>query len=101
MVGFDYTILWLRKRFKNNARRNKEKFMNLSDLPCHKDIRGKIQMVLESCSIGSISIIDSEPNSLRANHMHLQDEHTILILEGQVEYYEKSYGVHDKPFKII
>lgn len=63
--------------------------MNIKELPNYIDARGKIQMVIESAQVGSISIIDSEPNSTRANHYHPDDEHTILITKGQIEYYER------------
>lgn len=63
--------------------------MNLKDNPNHVDSRGKIQMILESCQIGSISRIESEAGTTRANHTHPKDSHWILINEGQIEIYEE------------
>ena len=65
------------------------KVLNIKDIPSHIDERGEIQMIIENCDIGSISKIHSNPNSIRANHYHPIDEHTILVIEGQVEYYER------------
>ena len=75
---------------------------NLKTNPSHIDDRGRISMVLESAQIGSVSIIDSVPNIERASHMHPRDNHTILILEGQIEIYERpSYDQKQKPTKTI
>ena len=45
-------------------------------------------MVLESCQVGSISTITTEPGKWRARHWHKNDGHWIEILEGQVVIYE-------------
>jgi oxalate decarboxylase/phosphoglucose isomerase-like protein (cupin superfamily) len=66
--------------------------MNLKDINSHVDVRGKIQMVLESCKIGSISRIESEPGTWRARHYHKTDSHWILVNEGQIEIYEREVG---------
>lgn len=66
--------------------------MNIKNISNYVDNRGKIQMILESCQIGSISRIESEAGSERANHYHPKDSHWILINEGQIEIYEQARG---------
>ena len=76
--------------------------INIKDNPSYIDDRGRISMVLESCQIGSVSIINSEPQKTRANHFHKTDNHVILILEGQIEMYERDINKLDqKPIKYI
>lgn len=72
---------------------------NLKTFPCHVDYRGKIQMVVNNNPVGfkSISIIETEPGGIRANHYHPNDEHLILITEGQILYYEREVGSFLKP----
>ncbi len=75
--------------------------MNLTNLPSYSDYRGKIQMVNESIQVGSLSIIESNPGAVRADHFHPRDEHTILIREGQIYYYERPLNSDKKPVLII
>ncbi len=77
-----------------------KEIVNLYSLPNYIDERGRIQMILESCSIGSISRIISEPNTTRANHKHFLDNHWIEVIEGQIELYERTYDC-DKPTKRV
>lgn len=51
--------------------------------------------------VGSISRISTNPNNGRASHYHLHDGHTILILEGQIEIYERPVGSSEVPNKVI
>lgn len=75
---------------------------NLENLPKYIDNRGVIQMILESCEIGSISRIVSTKGSFRANHWHKNDSHFIEVLAGQVELYEQAIGSTTKPIlKIV
>ena len=67
----------------------------------HKDNRGIISMILENCLIGSISRIESLPNTFRARHFHSKDSHWIVVNEGQVIIYEKPNGINVRPTKIV
>lgn len=67
----------------------------------YTDDRGTIEMVAESCEIGSISRIDSKPESRRANHFHKIDTHLIYISKGHMEIYERPVGSETKPNKTI
>jgi hypothetical protein len=72
--------------------------IHLKDQPAHNDERGEIQMILESCEIGSISRIASNVDSSRARHYHPADYHWCEVIEGCVEYYEQFYnGRFDEP----
>lgn len=73
--------------------------MNIKDLPCHRDERGEIQMIIESAQVGSVSKITSVSNSFRANHFHRNDNHTILITKNWMEIYESP--ISDVPFKPV
>lgn len=75
--------------------------MNIKNNNCYKDKRGKIQMVLENCQVGSISIIDSEPGSYRAGHYHKNGEgHWILVTEGIIIMYERPNMSDEIPKRI-
>lgn len=65
----------------------------------HKDNRGVIEMILESTSVGSISMIRSYAGSTRANHYHPVDTHWIYITKGVMEIYERPVGSNEKPIK--
>ena len=67
----------------------------------HTDNRGTIEMILETCNIGSISLIQSVSGATRANHYHPLDEHTIYITKGVMEIYERPVGSNQKPIKQI
>lgn len=75
---------------------------NLSNLPNYVDERGSIQTVLENCTVGSVTLISSAPNTERASHYHLGKEgHNILIIEGEIWIYERPVGSQDIPTKTI
>ena len=64
------------------------------------DDRGEIGMVLESCSIGSISLIKTVAGKTRANHYHPADTHHIYISKGHMEIYERPVNSSNvKPIK--
>jgi hypothetical protein len=71
--------------------------MNIKDNNNYKDERGAIEMVLENCSVGSISRISTNPGHSRALHYHKKDGHTIIINEGQILMYERPTGSKGKP----
>jgi dTDP-4-dehydrorhamnose 3,5-epimerase-like enzyme len=77
------------------------KIKNLKEMNSHIDGRGTIQMILESCEIGSISRIDSVAGATRANHWHKHDTHWILVNSGQIEYYERELNADRKPDKYV
>lgn len=62
---------------------------SICDFPCHIDDRGKIQMILENCSVGSISRIESLSNTIRARHIHVKDYHYCEVISGEIEYYHQ------------
>jgi len=74
---------------------------NLTELPSHKDKRGEIQMILESCLIGSISRIITRGGNWRARHTHPNDSHYCEVECGEIEYYERKTGSNEKPTKNI
>ena len=75
--------------------------MNIKDNHNHKDERGVIEMILESCNIGSISRISTEANHGRASHYHKTDGHWIIINEGQIEIFERPADSDLVPNKYI
>ena len=70
---------------------------NIKDLPRHQDDRGIIQMLMESCEVGSVSGISTEANNGRASHYHKNDEHTIFVTTGQEDIYERPAGSDSRP----
>lgn len=75
---------------------------NLKNLPSHIDSRGSIQAILEQCSVGSITLITSEPNTERASHWHRFPEgHNILITEGEIWIYERPVNSKEVPTKTV
>lgn len=70
--------------------------MNISKLPRYDTHQGTINMIFESCNIGSVSIIRTLAGKTRANHYHPNDEHYILVTQGYLEIYERKVG-DDKP----
>lgn len=75
--------------------------MNIKNNTSYKDERGSIEMILESCKIGSISRITTESNHGRASHYHINDGHFIIINEGQIEIYERPALSESVPNKIV
>lgn len=75
--------------------------MNIQTSPSHKDTRGSIQMILESCNVRSISRITTEPNNGRASHWHKKDGHIIIINEGCIEIFERNVGDTGIPTKTV
>jgi hypothetical protein len=75
--------------------------MNIRYNPNYQDKRGNIEMILESCQVGSISRISTEANQGRASHWHRKDGHTIIINEGQILIYERPVGSNEKPERFI
>jgi len=54
----------------------------------HKDQRGFIQM-LTNIPVHNVSLIESEPETVRSNHYHKLDWHYIYVLSGVFDYYYK------------
>jgi hypothetical protein len=73
--------------------------MNIKVNNSYTDERGSIEMILESCKIGSISRISTEANHGRASHYHLSDGHWIIVNEGQIEIYERPVDSQEPPVK--
>ena len=69
--------------------------IKLSDLPCHVDDRGRIQMVFERCNVRSISRIESFPGQFRARHQHIES-HWCEVTEGQIEIYHATLDKNQK-----
>lgn len=64
--------------------------------PSYKDQRGSIDMILESQTINSISIISSRSNTTRAKHWHKADSHYCLVTKGEIHYFEQPINNLDK-----
>ena len=75
--------------------------MNMKENNTYKDDRGEIQMILESCDVGSISRIITEPGKTRARHTHPNDTHFIIVNYGQIIIYERPTGTNDVPIKTV
>lgn len=71
--------------------------MNISELNCYNNDKGSIQMILESCQVGSISKIHCLPNTFRARHSHISDQHHVLVNYGIIHIYERPVGSEEKP----
>jgi quercetin dioxygenase-like cupin family protein len=65
--------------------------------PSYTDKRGVIQMIVENTSFNSASLIASFADTTRASHWHKADSHYCLLLEGEMEYYERPVGSTEKP----
>ena len=63
------------------------------------DDRGAIQPLVDK-SMKSCVLITSKKGSVRANHYHQTDWHYCYVLEGKIEYYERSTGSSDEPKKV-
>jgi uncharacterized RmlC-like cupin family protein len=53
---------------------------------------GEILNLLHGGLGGSVSILWSHAGAYRASHWHRQDAHTLYILEGELQYYERAVG---------
>ena len=60
------------------------------------DERGEIKNLLD-LPIGSVSVITSKPNAIRANHYHKTDWHYCWMQTGTVDYYHRPVGSTDEP----
>lgn len=60
------------------------------------DARGTISNIL-TAPCGSVVLITSEPNTVRANHWHKEDAHLCYVVSGSVHYYERAVGSTDLP----
>jgi len=59
--------------------------------PSFVDGRGAITSLIDrDKAIRSVQIITSKPGAIRANHYHKKDWHYVYMLEGEMEYSEKS-----------
>ena len=63
------------------------------------DDRGVIQPLVDK-NMKSCVLITSKKGSVRANHYHQTDWHYCYVLEGKIEYYERSTGSSDEPKKV-
>jgi len=61
-----------------------------------KDDRGTISLISENCPIGSVSVIDSVKDSLRAAHFHPRDFHVCMLTDGEMIYYAKPHDSNEK-----
>jgi len=83
---------------KERAKLPKEVIVEL-EVPFIDD-RGAIQPLVDK-DMKSCVLITSKKGSVRANHYHRTDWHYCYVLEGKIEYYERSTGSSDKPKKTI
>ena len=66
-----------------------------------EDERGVIESVLSfnDPQLGSVVIIDSEKDTIRANHYHKEDWHFCYVLYGSIDYYARNVDSEEKPVK--
>ena len=62
------------------------------------DARGEILSIVDQ-SVQNVSIITSNPGSIRSNHWHHSDFHLMYVLEGEIDYFYKD--VDDGEIKYI
>ncbi|MDP3802978.1 cupin domain-containing protein [Brevundimonas sp.] len=62
------------------------------------DARGEILSIVDQ-TVQNVSIITSNPGSIRSNHWHHSDFHLMYILEGEIDYFYKD--VDDGEIKYI
>ena len=46
---------------------------------------------------GSVSVLYCKPGSVRARHFHREDSHTLYVVSGEVEYFERPLGSTECP----
>jgi dTDP-4-dehydrorhamnose 3,5-epimerase-like enzyme len=64
------------------------------------DERGSIQPLVD-IPMESCVLITSKKGTVRANHFHHTDWHYCYVLDGVIEYYEKTHDTHDQPAKHV
>lgn len=52
------------------------------------DARGEILSIVD-LKVENVSIITSNPGTIRSNHLHHDDFHLMYVLEGQIDYFFK------------
>lgn len=62
----------------------------------HVDERGVITNILNK-PVGSVVLITTKANTVRANHWHKTDAHVCYVLKGSVHYYERPVGSTAEP----
>lgn len=66
-----------------------ESFLNypLIDIPQKfSDDRGSIFNIADG-QLGDVAVISTQPNSVRANHVHNEDWHLSYLINGEIKYY--------------
>ena len=63
----------------------------IKDIERDSDERGRILSIVDH-PIKNVSIIDSNPNSMRSNHFHHKDFHFMYVLCGEIDYFFKPVG---------
>jgi len=64
------------------------------------DSRGSIVSIVDY-KIQNVSIIETNPKSFRSNHFHHKDFHFMYVLEGEIDYFYKSFDNNEiKYFKV-
>lgn len=67
----------------------------------YQDARGDIINIVNK-PVGSVVLITSRANTVRANHWHKTDSHLCFVLKGSVHYFERPVGSKEKPsYKLI
>ena len=66
----------------------------------HPDARGSIFNIAHQ-PVGSVAVITSKANTVRANHFHKEDAHLCWVLSGSIEYYERAAGSNVTPRKYV
>lgn len=60
------------------------------------DERGIIQPLVDH-GIGTLQIITSQKDTVRANHYHKNDSHYMYVVHGRMRYYFRPAGSSDEP----
>ena len=50
------------------------------------DTRGSIVNIADG-TLGDVAVITSNPNSIRANHVHKEDWHLSYLVDGEIRYF--------------
>ena len=72
---------------------------SLRELPDEpfESVAGVIDNLKHGGLSGSVSVLYCDRGSVRARHYHREDDHTLYVVEGEVEYYERAIGASECP----
>ena len=65
-----------------------------SNIERDSDERGGILSIVDT-TIQNVSIIECNPKSIRSNHYHKNDYHFMYVLDGEIDYFFKTFNDHN------